>query len=164
MLMIISAPQGTTPTRSDPVILSKSANYALRAALCLSESGGDRPVSVDEISERLDVPRNYLSKILHELARTDVLDSTRGPGGGFRLAVPADELVLSDIVRIFDEVPDETTCLLGRTACSDVDPCQAHDRWARVRTELIDFLDNTRLADLAARRPSDHPSMTTHKT
>lgn len=134
------------------MILSKSANYAVRAALWLSESGGDVPVPVDEIARGLDVPRNYLSKILHGLARTDLLESTRGPGGGFRLAVAADQVALSDIVRVFDEVPDDTTCLLGRSSCSDVDPCRAHDRWARVRAELIDFLDNTRLSDLAGRQ------------
>jgi len=135
------------------LILSKSANYALRAALYLSEAAGDAPVPVDEIAERLDVPRNYLSKVFHDLARTEILQSTRGPGGGFRLALPADEVALSDIVRVYDEVPDETTCLLGRSVCSDVDPCRAHDRWARVRAELIDFLDDTRLADLAGRPP-----------
>ena len=69
------------------MILSKSAKYALRATLCLAECEGERPMPVDEIAERLDVPRNYLSKILHILARTGTLDSTRGPGGGFRLAV-----------------------------------------------------------------------------
>ncbi|MBT8488238.1 MAG: Rrf2 family transcriptional regulator [Gemmatimonadetes bacterium] len=142
------------------MILSKSANYAVRAALYLSESAGDGPVPVDEMAEQLDVPRNYLSKVLHELARTDILESTRGPGGGFRLARPAEEVALSDIVRVYDEVPDETTCLLGRSACSDVDPCRAHDRWARVRSQLIDFLADTRLADLAG-RPPDALRMTT---
>lgn len=135
------------------MILSKTANYALRAALCLAEAGTDGPVSVDEIAERLDVPRNYLSKILHVLARTDILDSTRGPGGGFRLARPADDVSLADVVRHFDRVPDETTCLLGRTSCSDDDPCRAHTRWATVRTAVIGFLDDTRLVDLSVDEP-----------
>lgn len=135
------------------MILSKSAKYALRATLCLAECEGERPMPVDEIAERLDVPRNYLSKILHILARTGTLDSTRGPGGGFRLAVPADELRLADIVRQFDDVPDETTCLLGRGRCSTVDPCRAHGHWTAVRRAIIDFLDNTRLADLSDEKP-----------
>lgn len=135
------------------MILSKSAKYALRATLCLAECEGERPMPVDEIAERLDVPRNYLSKILHILARTGILDSTRGPGGGFRLAIPAEELHLVDIVRQFDDVPDETTCLLGRGRCSTVDPCRAHGHWTAVRRTIIDFLDDTRLADLSEEEP-----------
>lgn len=143
------------------MILSKSANYALRAALYLSESAGDAPVPVDEIAEKLDVPRNYLSKVLHELARTEIVQSTRGPGGGFRLALPADRVALADIVRVYDDVPDETTCLLGRAVCSDRDPCRAHDRWARVRAEIMTFLDDTCLADLAGRHSGMLPTATT---
>ncbi len=130
-------------------MLSKSAKYALRATLCLAECEGERPMTVDEIAERLDVPRNYLSKILHVLARTEILDSTRGPGGGFRLAAAAEEVRLVDIVGQFDDIPDETTCLLGRGRCSNVDPCRVHGHWAKVRETLIEFLDHTRLADLS---------------
>lgn len=106
-------------------------------------------MSVDHIAAQLDVPRNYLSKILHVLARTEILDSTRGPGGGFRLALPASELQLADIVEHFDDLPDETTCLLGRDRCSETDPCGAHHRWAEVRRVIKDFLSETSLADLS---------------
>lgn len=131
------------------MILSKSAKYAVRAVLCLSEAGRDGPMPVDEIATALDVPRNYLSKILHVLARSKILESTRGPGGGFELAIPADELPLARIVSQFDDVPDETTCLLGRVRCSDREPCRAHARWASVRAGITGFLDNTFVADLA---------------
>lgn len=134
-------------------MLSKTAKYAVRAALCLAEEASDAPMPVDDIAARLDVPRNYLSKILHELARTDILDSTRGPGGGFRLARPAAELRLSDIVRHFDDMPDQTTCLLGRDRCSETDPCRAHTRWAAVRSAITGFLDDTYLADLSLEQP-----------
>lgn len=137
------------------MILSKTANYALRAALCLTEAGDDRPIPVDEIAARLDIPRNYLSKILHVLARADLLTSTRGPGGGFRLAVPADSIALSDIVGHFDALPDESTCFLGQATCSESDPCRAHALWAEVRQSINDFLDNTRLSDLAAEERID---------
>ena len=148
MIMIISPTNKTTLIR-DRVILSKSSKYAIRAVLYLAEQGGDAPVPVDEIARRLDVPRNYLSKVLHILGGTEVLDSTRGPGGGFRLAVPASELRLSEIVEHFDDIPDETTCLLGRGRCSEIDPCRAHARWASVRMAITGFLDRTRLTDLS---------------
>ena len=132
------------------MILSNSARYALRAALCLSEAERGAPVPVDDIAGRLGVPRNYLSKILHVLARSGLLESTRGPGGGFHLARPAGELSLADVVRHFDTIPSETSCLLEREECSDADPCPAHGHWVDVRERLVDFLENTRLTDLAA--------------
>lgn len=121
----------------------------MQAVLCLAEEGGEGPTTVDELAKRLKVPRNYLSKILHVLARTEILESTRGPGGGFRLALPADELTLAQVARHFDDLPSETTCLLGRDRCSDSDPCPVHERWTGVRGAIMDLLEQTRLADLA---------------
>jgi Rrf2 family protein len=139
------------------VILSKSARYALRACLCLAEADPPGRLAVDEIARRLDVPRNYLSKILHMLAGTDILRSTRGPHGGFELARAPGELTLHEIVRHFDEVPDETRCLLGRERCSDVDPCRAHERWSTARSAFVEFLTETRLTDLAPESPLPEP-------
>lgn len=133
------------------MILSKSAEYAVRAVVCLCEETGEAPMPVDAIAARLDVPRNYLSKILHVLAGTEILTSTRGPGGGFVLAIPPDELPLSRIVAHFDDLPDETTCLFGRPRCSEGDPCPAHTGWAVVRSSILDFLNETVVADLANR-------------
>jgi Rrf2 family protein len=135
------------------VILSKSATYAVRSTLKLSEERDGSPVRVDDIADALGVPRNYLSKILHQLARTRILESTRGPGGGFRLAVEPEELKLAEIVEHFDDVPAEDACLLGRGRCSAEHPCGAHERWSEVRAVIKGFLEDTSLEDLA-RDPS----------
>lgn len=131
------------------MILSQTAVYALQATLHLAENGDSGPLRVDDIASKLDVPRNYLSKILHALARGGVLSSTRGPGGGFRLGQPADTLRLSDIVRHFDDLPDGTVCLLGRSRCSDADPCPAHAHWKGVAGQVKEFFEGTTLADLS---------------
>lgn len=123
--------------------------YAVRAALTLAEAPEGTLVTVDEIAGQLGMPRNYLSKILHSMARGGVLTSTRGPGGGFRLARPASELTLSDIVRHFDDLPESSGCLLGRERCSDDDPCLAHERWKSVSTSVQDFFNKTTLVDLS---------------
>ncbi len=135
------------------MILSQTALYALRATLCLAGHDTPEPVRVEDIAESLDVPRNYLSKILHVLARSGLLASTRGPGGGFQLARPAAELTLADIVEQFDEVADEPHCLLGRPQCSDQDPCAAHDRWRSVSVAVNQFFRGTSVADLLRDRP-----------
>ena len=96
------------------MILSRTGEYALRAVLHLAEGGTDAPMRVDDIAEALSVPRNYLSKILHELGRAGVLTSSRGPGGGFRLATSPTQLALADVVGRFDPLDEAPSCLLGR--------------------------------------------------
>jgi len=139
------------------MILSQTAVYALRATLCLASHDALAPLRVDDIAERLDVPRNYLSKILHALARGGVLASSRGPGGGFRLAKAADQLTLSEVVAHFDQVSDNPTCLLGRPQCSDHSPCSAHERWRSASAAVAEFFSQTSIADLAVSGPAATP-------
>lgn len=140
------------------MILSQTAVYALKATLCLAEQQPPGRLRVDDIAGRLQVPRNYLSKILHALARGGVLTSSRGPGGGFELARPASELRLSVILQHFDALPEESGCLLGRPQCSDANPCAAHDRWKSVSVAVKSFLSETSIADLATKSSNTQPS------
>jgi Rrf2 family protein len=131
------------------VILSRTGEYALRAVLHLAKGGADAQMRVDDIAQALSVPRNYLSKILHELGRAGVLTSSRGPHGGFRLAKPAESLYLAEVVSRFDPLESNPTCLLGREGgCSDEDPCAAHGRWREISARLVSFFRETTLADL----------------
>lgn len=130
------------------MILSQTAVYALRAMLHLAERPDDRPMRVDDIASALDVPRNYLSKILHVLARQGLLRSTRGPGGGFRLACSPSRTTLLEVAGHFDDMDGER-CLLGRPECRDDDPCPAHGQWKDVAAGLHAFFRNTTIADIA---------------
>lgn len=118
--------------------------------LHLAEHTDDEPVRVDDIASALDVPRNYLSKILHVLARRGMLHSARGPGGGFSLADSPDETTLLEVAALFDDM-EEDRCLLGRPECRDDDPCPAHGQWKEVAAVVHAFFRNTTLADLARR-------------
>jgi len=129
------------------VILSQTAVYALQATLCLAEREQGERMRVDDIAAELDVPRNYLSKILHTLAREGVLTSSRGPGGGFELTRPASAVTLQEIVQRFDGF-EESPCLLGRAKCSDRNPCAVHHRWRDAARAVQDFFASTSLADL----------------
>lgn len=130
-------------------MLSQTTEYALRAVIHLARTTHDGPVRVDDVAEALAVPRNYLSKILHVLARDGVLASTRGPGGGFRLARPPETLRLVDVIGEF-EVPEALgDCLLGRPRCGEESPCPAHGRWVSVSRTIADFFEKTTVADLA---------------
>jgi Rrf2 family protein len=127
--------------------LPQTAEYALRAVYYIGESPGGAPVPVSDIASALQVPRNYLSKTLHQLAKAGILQSTRGPRGGFQLARAPDRLVLGEIVRPF--LPAEgRACVLGRPRCSDLAPCAAHHRWKEAADRMRHFFDQTTVADL----------------
>lgn len=130
------------------MILSQTAEYALRAVLYLAEQAEEDPVPVETMAEALSLPRNYLSKTLHLLAKRGVLSSSRGPGGGFGLAVPAAELSLLSVVEPFDDLERRRQCLLGRRECSDLTPCVAHHRWKEVADHVTCFFRETTVEDL----------------
>jgi Rrf2 family protein len=129
-------------------MLSQTAEYALRAVLYLAERADDGTVRVGEMAQALRIPHNYLSKILHRLARAGVLASTRGKTGGFQLAVPADRLRLYEIIAPFDRIDERRRCLLGRPQCSDRTACTAHSRWKQVADTVTSFFRETSVADL----------------
>jgi Rrf2 family transcriptional regulator, iron-sulfur cluster assembly transcription factor len=142
-------------------VLSQTSEYALRTVLYLAAGEQDSLHRVSEIAEALDVPQNYLSKTLHQLARAGVLTSSRGKHGGFRLTKAPSRITLAEVVAPFDGPTGARICLLGRTACSDSDPCPAHGRWKSVSSEVSTFFRETKVSDLmegpAARLPRKRP-------
>lgn len=139
-------------------MLSKTSQYALRAVHQLARvPHGERVPAVD-IAGSLGVPSNYLSKILHVLGRAGVLDSVRGPHGGFALARPAGAISLAEVLDALGEHPPERMCLLGRGQCRDADPCPAHDQWKDVSERVRDFFEETTVADLSGDDPRPVPT------
>jgi len=132
-------------------MLSGTAEYALRAVVYLAGCRTAAPVRAAELARAVDVPANYMGKILHELARAGILKSLRGKRGGFLLAVAADQLPLLTVVSQFDRIGGERKCLLGWTTCSDHDPCATHQRWGQVAERIDEFFRNTTVADVMAR-------------
>ena len=130
-------------------MLSQTAEYALRAVLYLAERPRRRPVRVADMANALHIPRNYLSKILHQLARNGVLVSLRGKAGGFQLGVRPDQLTLSAVVTPFDRIEERRRCLMGRPQCSDRTACAAHERWKHVGDTVTEFFHHTTVADVA---------------
>ncbi len=129
-------------------MLTNTGTYALRAMIYLAARAGEGPIRVDDVAAALDVPRNYLSKVLHTLVKEGALSSLRGPHGGFELAVPASELTLSRVLAPFEEVGGGRRCLLGTAHCEDASPCALHARWAGVATEVAAFFRDTVLEDV----------------
>jgi len=141
-------------------MLSQTAEYALRAVLYLARRESEREsarsaagrgrgrVCVDDVARALDIPRNYLSKTMNALTGAGILRSARGPGGGFSLAVPRDELTVARIVEDFDPADSRSGCLLRGGPCDESDPCAAHHRWREVERTVRTFFARTTIADL----------------
>lgn len=129
-------------------MLSKSAEYALRALHCLTFMPGSRPVPSDELARRVGVPENYLSKLLRRLREEGVVEARRGRGGGFSLARAPGAIALADVVRPFDDTVLGRHCLLGRPECRDDAPCAAHEEWLEVAGRVRRFFGETTLEDL----------------
>ena len=125
------------------LILNNSADYALRAVLFIARRNGNGPANADVIAEALDVPRNYLGKILHQLVRAHVLTSVRGPNGGFSLAASPGSLALAQIIEPFQSLAPRSQCLLSDRACNPRRPCVSHKRWQTMTNEVGRFFKTT---------------------
>ncbi|MCP5514161.1 MAG: Rrf2 family transcriptional regulator [Spirochaetales bacterium] len=128
-------------------MLSRTAQYAIRSAILLA-SESSMYHGAGEIALRITAPPNYTSKILKTLADTGVLVSTRGTGGGFKLARPASDITIYEIVEPIDKVSRWTKCFLGLDDCSPERPCPIHEFWKPIRDQYFSLLTSRTIADL----------------
>lgn len=129
-------------------MLSQTSEYALQATLYIARHESAGPVKLERVAEALRLPRNYLSKTLHLLARAGVLASERGPAGGFRLGYRPESLTLGTIVEPFDPTRLARRCVMGQGICSDATACAAHARWKTIAEPMRAFFNETTVADL----------------
>jgi Rrf2 family transcriptional regulator, iron-sulfur cluster assembly transcription factor len=130
------------------MIYSKPCMHGLRAVLYIASGNSVAPVRGEDIAREEDLPQPFLSKILKILASRDILQSVRGPGGGFRLARGAEEITLLDIVEAIDGLSQFDECALGWKTCQDDKPCPLHNSWKQMRQGLREYLAKTTVADL----------------
>ena len=132
-------------------MLSRSAEYAVRALSYLARCGEDEWLQSREIAAELDLPPQFLTKILRRLTETGLVTSQRGRSGGFRLNRDPGDISLLAIVVPFEPPQSGVRCLLGQEHCTDQDACPVHARWVTIRSSFFDLLENTTLADVAER-------------
>lgn len=130
------------------MIYSRSAEYAIRAFVHLAEIPEGKYAMVKQVAESADIPAHFLAKILQQLARKGFLKSSKGPTGGFCLRMPAKDVSLRSIVESVDGLTDYERCLGGMAECNDEAPCGMHDSWKALRQRILDYLEETSVADL----------------
>jgi len=136
--------------------LSQTTGYAVRALRCLQEPGG-HPVLVEEVAEYTGIPRSYLSKLIHKLAKKGLVVARRGHHGGVVLARPSAEITLEDLSEAIDGVAWRKRCLMGLLGCTDASPCMLHTFWQETLEQILARLRSVSLADLA--RHHDDPAV-----
>lgn len=132
-------------------MFSNAAEYAIKACIWIAlNSSEDRYVTINEIVEQTSLPRAFTAKTLQTLAKNKIVNSIKGPNGGFCIMNnrPEDISLLS-IVQAIDGSGLIHNCVLGLKVCSDVKPCPAHPKFKPLRDQITDFLMNTSLKDLA---------------
>jgi Rrf2 family protein len=135
--------------------LSKRGEYGLRAMIDLATWQGEFPVQIKEISDRQQIPAKFLEQILLSLKNAGLLQSKMGVGGGYYLAKDPQEISLGHIVRVLDGPLAPIRCVSQLAyepcGCPDEETCGLRLVMLDVRNAISDILDNTTLADVAAR-------------
>lgn len=132
------------------MLFSASATHALRAVAWLAERGGTDAVMARELARKLNVPADYLGKVLGTLARTGVLTATRGVNGGYRLARAPDQIRLIEVVEPFEGKKVRPGCLFRPGEACDPVGCTAHASWTAVKRSYEEFLEQRTVADLGS--------------
>lgn len=136
--------------------LTRKGEYAIRGILYLACQPQGKVVLISEIAESAEVPKSFLSKIFQSFAKTGMVSSYRGTGGGFVLARPASQITLREVVEAVEGPIIPNRCLMGKGTCLRDETCSVHPVWRRVQNEVVAILDGITLEELA-RGSADNP-------
>ncbi len=127
--------------------LTTKGRFAVTAMVDLTMRGGRGPVTLAGISERQGISLSYLEQLFGKLRRNGIVDSVRGPGGGYCLARPSAKISIAEIVVAVDEPLDATNCG-ERGNCHDGEPCVTHDLWMGLNEKIYEYLAAVSLQQL----------------
>jgi len=131
--------------------LTTKGRYAVTAMLDLAINRSNGPICLADISERQSISLSYLEQLFSKLRKSQLVESVRGPGGGYILALPSDEIFVSDIIDSVNETIDATNCG-GQGDCNNGDMCLTHHLWEDLSVQIHSFLNGISLAQLVDRR------------
>lgn len=142
--------------------LTTKGRFAVTAMIDLAMRESHGPVTLAGISQRQHISLSYLEQLFGKLRRFNIVDSTRGPGGGYTLAKKSDEITVADIIVAVDEPLDATQCG-GKGNCHGADDhhgqCMTHDLWSNLNKKMVEYLESVSLNDLVLQQESRGLSM-----
>jgi Rrf2 family iron-sulfur cluster assembly transcriptional regulator len=131
--------------------LTTKGRFAVTAMVDLALRDHAGPVTLSGISGRQSISLSYLEQLFGKLRRHALVDSVRGPGGGYSLARRMSDISVADIIYAVDEPLDATQCK-GRENCLDEHRCLTHDLWANLNIHMVEYLDSVTLHDLVSQQ------------
>ena len=131
--------------------LTTTGRFAVTAMIDLGMRHQRGPITLAGISERQRISLSYLEQLFGRLRRQGIVDSVRGPGGGYTLAKSLDEISVAAIIRAVDEPIDATQCG-GLGNCRDDRECMTHDLWMTLNTHIYDYLESVMLSELVSKQ------------
>lgn len=137
------------------MMLSTKGRYAVMAMVDLASQEGGKPVRLANIAERQEIPLAYLEQIFAKLKRRDIVQSVRGPGGGYKLLKSAERTSISEIVIAAEEEITMTRCVGAHSdGCmkSKKARCLTHDLWEGLSNQIEHYLETLTLADVCSRK------------
>ena len=134
--------------------LTTKSRYAVTAMLDIASHNTGSPISLPEISHRQNISLSYLEQLFSRLKKSGLVDSIKGPGGGYKLSKDANELVISEVIQAVDEDLETTACN-GKSNCHNNHQCISHNLWQDLGTEINNFLSDITLKQVIAKNNSD---------
>ncbi len=131
--------------------LTSKGRYAVTAMLDVAIHAATGPVPLADISERQGISLSYLEQLFSRLRKHGLVNSVRGPGGGYRLGKCSAEIAVADVISAVDESINATKCS-GRGNCQGGNQCLTHNLWEGLSTRIEDFLQNIFLAELVEQK------------
>ncbi|MBS1621803.1 MAG: Rrf2 family transcriptional regulator [Bacteroidetes bacterium] len=133
------------------MFFTKSFGYAVRGILYVGLMSNEKKrVQIDEIAEKLAVPKHFLGKIMNKIVKEHILDSTKGPYGGFSLNKDTLSIPLIKVLEVTDGLEQFSMCALGLRKCNPEHPCPVHHEMEPLRSNLKRALTNATINDLVA--------------
>ena len=137
--------------------LTTKGRYAVNALLDLALHDSEGPVTLADIAKRQSISQTYLEQLFSKLTRHGLVSSSRGPYGGYRLALGAEEISIAKIIYSVDEKIDITRCH-GKQNCQKDQRCLTHDLWMELNMHVSGFLNGITIFDLINRNNVRHVS------
>jgi Rrf2 family protein len=128
--------------------LLNTSQYAIRVLVYILKYGKERLCSAKEISEKLNIPYKFLTRIMLELVNHCLIESIKGRDGGYRLIKEASSIRVLDVLELFNDVDDKVQCILGIGQCDCQNKCAMHDQWVVPRDMIHNMYSNTTLDQL----------------
>jgi len=128
--------------------LTTKGRFAVTAMIDLALRQNSGPVTLAAISQRQQISLSYLEQLFGKLRRHELVESTRGPGGGYSLARRADDITVADIIISVDEPLDATQCGGKENCLGEAGRCMTHDLWTGLNQRMVEYLDSVTLQKL----------------